>query len=66
MIEVYGEFFLMVLVIEFVNFYLDRNGMASMFVYMYLCINFVYIGLFLLLWFIKSVYVDELFYLFGI
>lgn len=66
MIEVYGEFFLMVLVIEFVNFYLDRNGMVSMFVYMYLCINFVYIGLFLLLWFIKSVYVDELFYLFGI
>lgn len=56
----------MVLVIEFVNFYLDRNGMGSMFVYMYLCINFVYIGLFLLLWFIKSVYVDELFYLFGI
>lgn len=66
MIEVYGEFFLMVLVIEFVNFYLDRNGMVSMFVYMYLCINFVYIGLFLFLWFIKSVYVDELFYLFGI
>lgn len=66
MIEVYGEFFLMVLVIEFVNFYLDRNGMVSMFFYMYLCINFVYIGLFLLLWFIKSVYVDELFYLFGI
>lgn len=66
MIEVYGEFFLMVLVIKFVNFYLDRNGMVSMFVYMYLCINFVYIGLFLLLWFIKSVYVDELFYLFGI
>lgn len=66
MIEVYGEFFLMVLVIEFVNLYLDRNGMVSMFVYMYLCINFVYIGLFLLLWFIKSVYVDELFYLFGI